>query len=464
MRALRNFLRLTIVFAGCAGVTAAFAGPCDVPSGSTLDDAAKIQFNCSSSRPLKDLPAGDQEFKVHYDFPVTVPTIDAPWRSIDPSSHPEQYLRALLEYGIRDNVAVDWRLEQSPGAHWCHAPWFHDGRERIHGMTRERGSRVRELGELQLSRAENWAVGFYNPVGCFALGQVWKDPARPKTKDFVFPADSFSIKLLFTTAPLIEVPYLTGSKSWNAAIGNDGSVRPMRLLQVDVAVKDPRAGPTGWVFGTFIYDAYAPGEDVWAKLVPVGLMWGNDPDLTLKRYEEEGGTPRQSWVNPDVAAKFVALPRHHLGLFGRLNGPVDNFKSACLACHGRALDWGRGIPADPADKITLEANRLLPIAINPTDEAALRMYFRNLQPTDPFVAGTQSLDFSLQLAGGIFNFRRWIDQNFPASGPETRDVMPYVFDSEKPGQPAVERSLSTAVPLERDISGQQVYSPFTRGD
>jgi hypothetical protein len=430
---------------------------CDVPENATLDTAAGILFNCSSTMALEELPPGEQEFAANFAFPEILPAVETPWRGIDFRTEPERYLRVLLAYGIKDNAPIDWRIERGSQS-WCHAPWFHDLRERIHGMTRERGSRLFELFEHQRSRAGNWAIGFYNGAGCYALGQVWQDPARPKTKGFVFPSNTFAIKLLFTTASVSQVPYLTGSKIWNAAIGDEGTVQEMRLLQVDVAVKDPAAGTvTGWVFGTFMYDAYAPGDDTWSKLVPVGLMWGNDPDLTAKKYQEEGGTVKESWVNPAVAARFFSLPRHHLGLFGRLNGPVDNFKSACLACHGRALDWGRGVPRE--GPINKEMNVLLPFSVDPYDEQALRRYFRNLVPDDSFVAGTQPLDYSLQLAGGIFNFRRWVDEAFSSQAEETRDVPPYVFNIERNGGGADLKPLSRELNHDRTMA-----SPFARGE
>ena len=31
---------------------------------------------------------------------------------------------------------------------------------------------------------------------------------------------------------------------------------------------------------SFIYDGRKPGDDPWAKLEPLGLMWGNDPFLS----------------------------------------------------------------------------------------------------------------------------------------------------------------------------------------
>ena len=97
----------------------------------------------------------------------------------------------------------------------------------------------------------------------------------------------------------------------------------MRLLQIDIAVKDDRAGTTGWYFATYAFDRNAPGTSSWLKMVPIGLMWGNDPK----------GTPLQElWINPSAPAYAKA----HLGADGRLNGPVDNRASACLSCHSTA--------------------------------------------------------------------------------------------------------------------------------
>lgn len=412
---------------------------CPAPSSPDYRAAAEAQFKCSSERKPENLPTGEREFQVKLDFPGDLPLpTDLPWKDIDFQSEPEKYIRALLAYGLKDNTAsqIDWRIENNTASRWCHAPWFHNQRERIHGMTAERSSRPKELHELQVTSARNWAIGFYNDIGCYALGKIWRDPTFPRTKDLSFPEGTYAIKLIFTTASLREVPYLTGSKEWNAAIGSndrtdDGTVVKMRLLQVDVAVRDSDANAyTGWLFGTFMYDAYAPGETVWEKLVPVGLMWGNDPDLTTVLYEERGRVSQQGWLNPAVAAKFFYLPRHNLGLHGRVNGPIDNPKSACLACHGRALDWGRGV--EPNTPVAEEAGLLRPFAPNPYDDGAVKNFFRNLKSHEPFVEGTQSLDYSLQTSDGLMRFRTWVVKNFSAEEKSTSDVPPYRFRVEQP--------------------------------
>lgn len=449
-----------VVTASCAHAK------CPVPAETGYEAAARAQFSCSSSRPLDDPSGAEREFVARYEFPQTAPPAqNLPWQGIDFKTQPEAYLRALLAYGLKDNAEVDFRLEDNNKSVWCHAPWFHNSRERLHGMTNERGSRVRELHSLQEFSARNVAVGIYNDIGCYALGTLWKDPAFPKTKGFTFPEGSYSIKLLFTNASTREVPYLTGSKVWNAATGARGAIEAFRLLQVDVAVRDSAADQyTGWLFGTFIYDAYAPGETVWEKLVPVGLMWGNDPTLTTGLFEQRGAVPKQGWFNEAVAQKFYHLPRHHLGLHGRVNGPVDNPRASCLGCHGRALDWGRAIPPDEKDPVHQEANLLLPFAPNPTDDNAVKLYFRNLKPDQPYIENTQSLDFSLQAAGGIARFRSWVAEKFPDQE-GTSDVPAYIFEAERDGA-TPEASLFTL--KLRQAAGAPPSTapgaPFTRGE
>jgi hypothetical protein len=152
----------------------------------------------------------------------------------------------------------------------------------------------------------------------------------------------------------------------------------VRLLQVDVAIRDSRANSTtGWVFGTFVYDGDVTGATPWDRLVPVGLMWGNDPNVT---EETKTSTTHliQSYINPSVG------PPQHLGRAGRLNGPVDNPKSSCLSCHSTA-EWQA-------------LSNTVPDATN------VMRWFRNIKATQAFDSGQRSLGYSLQLAVGIERF------------------------------------------------------------
>jgi hypothetical protein len=259
------------------------------------------------------------------------------------------------------------------------------GREFIHGMTKERTSQAGELAPTQLSEFHNWAVGFYNPPGGFTIGQVWQDADDPQVSAARFPVGTVSAKLLFTQATVEEVPFLAGTFEWQGNVWkslDDQERVPnmLRLLQIDVAVRDARADDTtGWVMGTFIYQNNAPGDTPWEKMQPVGLMWGNDPGVTPETVA--GGTALQeSWINPELNLK-------PFGWAGRLNGPVDNRISSCLSCHSTAQ-----IPS--SSNMTFRPPPRLP--------GALR-WFRNIKAGEPFDTNAVSADYSLQISAGILN-------------------------------------------------------------
>src|SRR5262249_17303258 len=141
----------------------------------------------------------------------------------------------------------------------------------------------------------------------FTIGKVWEDPESPNLDAAKFEDGAVAFKLLFTTATDTQVPFLANSFKWQANVDllnlspASTARRPadVLLLQVDVAVRDDRAETTtGWVFGTFMYQNDAPGSTPFERLVPVGLMWGNDPGLTQVEYDA-GQRPTQTWLNKD---------------------------------------------------------------------------------------------------------------------------------------------------------------------
>jgi hypothetical protein len=172
--------------------------------------------------------------------------------------------------------------------------------------------------------------------------------------------------------------------------------RDVLLLQVDVAVRDDRADDTtGWVFGTFMYQNDAPGAGPLERLVPVGLMWGNDPSLTKANYDM-GDRPAQTWLNK---AGMPATKSAHFGWLDRLNGPVDNPRSSCLSCHARAV-----VPYVPGNTFPQSTD-------DPDDPA--KMFFSNTKAGEVYQSapmGSTSLDYSLQLAVGV--------RLFPGSAPQ----------------------------------------------
>ena len=60
----------------------------------------------------------------------------------------------------------------------------------------------------------------------------------------------------------------------------------------------------------------------WFRLIPVGLMWGNDPGLTQVAFDENGDRPMEHWINPAANELLWQLRggRPAWGWNGRMNG------------------------------------------------------------------------------------------------------------------------------------------------
>lgn len=397
-------------------------------------------FNFPSAR--DNPPAGwtGPVFQLSQDYPLTAPAPETlPWKAFDFKTQPMQYINALLAYGLQGNIEVDFQGQKNAVRKWYHAPWMHPGREFIHGMTHERGSRPHELAPTQTALFQNWAVGMYNAPGGFAIGKVWANPTAPDPSLARFPDGTVAFKLLFTQAPVSQVPYLKNDFEWLSDINQVSKTgkppETLRLLQIDVAVRDTRnEALTGWVFGTFIYDGNSPGATPFQRLVPVGLMWGNDPTKVIS-----GGALQQTFINP-----VLNIPQH-LGFKKRLNGPVDNPVSSCLSCHSTATvslnpprPTIKGVPPN-----------------NPTN-AQLMSYFRNVKSGVPFSPGYTSLDYSLQLQVGIANF---VGSNPPApvapAGPASAAMA-------APRTAMRRRAMTVIVPMERDGTPEPPAIPRRR--
>lgn len=403
------------------------AGTLAVPSsdqGQTMSEVAKREFAKSArSECVPGLPC----FQLSNSFPSVMPEPEnLSFSSIDFRKEPNAYMAAVLAYVIEGNTEIDWEVSRNPVRIWYHAPWMHTEREPIHGLTRERGSRWRELSGTQSRRTQNWAVGFYNAPGGFAIGRVWRDQVRPDSRDVLFPVGTVTAKLLFTDATEAEAPYLYSAPNlvWDAAIDTGGNPAKMRLLQMDIAVKTGVGSSHGWVFGTFAFDGSKGQANYWDNLVPVGLEWGNSPGFDYDDFAK-GGSPAESIVDPSVLTKLGGrAPDLRMGYLGRMNGPVDSPLSSCLSCHSRALD-SRGGPAPdftPSDqalciqRVQLEAVRnetYQRVSNCVVDEKMVAFYTRNLPSDEPFLPGFNSLDYSLQLSLGIAHWHGWYKKAYP---------------------------------------------------
>ena len=283
-----------------------------------------------------------------------VPSGSRPWLAFDPRDADERlaYALALRNYALSSavvrgltpqlNADADYRdpaggtvTAAQRNQKWYPAPRMFYGstnapgtREAAHGMTLERTVDEDELGG-NTEPFRNYAVAYYDARGGRVFQRLWKTATpgvdQPKLSGMRFTEGSFVFKLLYSAAKPTDFPQdlLAQSLQVNILPNPDATPVPVRLMQIDIAVKDKRAGPTGWYFATYAYDASQPGTSPWTKMAPVGLMWGNDPG---------GGPLSESWIN--AAAPAYALA--HLGVGGRLNGPVDNPDSACMSCHSTA--------------------------------------------------------------------------------------------------------------------------------
>jgi hypothetical protein len=399
-------------------------------------------------------------FRLSQQFPASdpskaMPAPIYPWQAFDFRTQPAQYIKAVYDYVQEGNREVDWAVQDNAVRRWYHAPWMHygdKGREYVRGMTRERTTPAPaqpgkgELGPQQTACSQNWAVGFLNAPGGYTLGQVWADPNAPDPLKAVFPEGTVAAKLLFTAATVEQAPYLNDTLEWDANIDQlfagdpncrftgGRKVQKVRLLQMDLAIRDRRANDsTGWVFATYSYDGSRGGAGWWDRMVPVGVMWGNDPKLDQAAFNT-GTRVKESWINPDLRTP------QHLGFLGRLNGPVDNPISACLSCH-----------------MTAEVPARSPMTPPPPTNPNLMRWFDNMPAGNSFDQRAIGTDYNLQISNGIQNFQLW--KQAPQDG---HVAPPPQAGSASAASPMAMAIAPPAAPPSADseiltVNGEQVY-------
>jgi hypothetical protein len=379
------------------------------------------------------------------------PTGARPWLAFDPSmvSQRLQYLLALRNYAFVSGPLRAYKPQLTTDADyldplvgaiaqslrtqkWYPAPRMTYGdpsqpgtREATHGMTKERTMPVNELGGNTRTFA-NYAVAYYDARGSHTYQQVWSTatPGRdtPSTQNMHFADGGFVYKLLFSAAQPADFPQdiLQGSVATSIRPNSNGPAVPVRLLQIDIAVKDSRAGATGWYFATYAYDRTVQNTSPWRRMVPLGLMWGNDPN---------GPPLMQSWINPAAPA----YARMHLGVDGRLNGPVDNPVSACMSCHSTAQSPSIApiLPSGACNQAPFRANWFRNL---PGSQAFGRFSSTNgMCVTTPPATPPTAADYSLQLAATVTRVLSF--------GPTTN---PCTWNSAVPPSPVSPRGVSPA--------------------
>lgn len=451
-------------FALCAAAAALLA--CGSPDSEDAESANNA-YRTGNQRPypsyIDTAPQGysGPKFKLSQNYPNVVCNERLPWDGIDFRSPAgaKKLLLAARDYcfegfiksdpqrslaGANEPLDEDFRPETNEVRHWYHMPYLHVGsnpREAIHGMTRESDQRISRYNPDERNnpdrRQQNWGAAFYNAKAAAAIGKYWQGN-RPAGGAFEYPEGSVIFKLLFTEDPelpgtdlehpqAVVVPWLQGSPKWTANIHQKNrdpvipknqlpkQARAVRLVQMDIAIKvSYGVSPTGWIFGSLVYNRNAP-EDVierhrgwgaYGRVMPVGLSFGNDPNVMLPEAGMDGSRDlRESVYSIDIpdgpASKLrYGLDFRSLGVGGRVNGPGDNPKSSCLSCHTTARWNGTGQGLFD----TLFPN----IDITRSNWDNIKPWFVNLGRGQVFRIGNenaQPLDTSLQLQIALVNFR-----------------------------------------------------------
>ena len=288
------------------------------------------------------------------------------------------YVAAVKKFIEKDmsglvNEPMKWSPQQ---AGWYDMPWGGQGSPMANGSIDPESGREALLGSYtgQILQPDsypsnppklafqNHAVVYYNDVAGYQLGKIWKNPFQPDLSAAQFPEGSLVVKVEAVTLTEEQWSVLKNSsvsyiyRPTPASLANEPDptkrpaiVTPMRFLQMAVRVKDKVASPdTGWVFIAFAYDTRSTGTTVWDRAIPVGAMWGNDPELT--RFPNglgPSGQLQETWVN-DGLPKFIT---DGLGWGGRLAGPLDvGIRHNVVTVSGKR--YGNRDPKNPPDLAT----------------------------------------------------------------------------------------------------------------
>jgi hypothetical protein len=210
-------------------------------------------------------------------------------------------------------LLLDFPHWDGPTARWYNEPWLGSIRESIHGAyaAGQFGPEIFPGTGLQTT-FDTHVLTYYDERAAYTLYKVWKAAAVSpdvSTANFQFEEGSVIVKaaMFVSDDPTKQAdwwPATKGAAEWPLFLSipsaNPGSPAVLKsyVMQFDIIVKDNAAAPkTGWVFSTLVYDTDAPG-DAWDKMVPLGAMWGNDPDVNSALNPSQ--TLNETWINPQA--------------------------------------------------------------------------------------------------------------------------------------------------------------------
>lgn len=327
-------------------------------------------------------------FKLSHDWPSSgEPLTDTPWQAAISNGlitveNAPAYADALKQ-AVTDNsraLLQNYDTWDAAAAGWYNEPWLGSIREAIHGTYAAGAFGPAIFPDTGLhAEFQTHVLTYYDSLAATSLHNFWNaDAMTPNLEtakaQFIEGAIIVKAALFASTDPEMPTDWwdaMKGTQEWPLFLSLDDAqgnpmppqVWPSYLAQYDIIVKDSQSSPqTGWVFMTLVYDADAPGEDVWEKMVPLGVQWGNDPEATSADMPLT-----ENWINPE-APKYSTQT---LGWGGRLSGPNDGGRndivvdgefmanapnSGCISCHSTSqwnIDEGRMVsfllPSYPTD-------------------------------------------------------------------------------------------------------------------
>lgn len=362
-------------------------------------------------------------FTLSHNYPDSAsPIANAPWQQAlngQPisSSNALNYVNALKQY-VEPTITkyLYDRTNFNSGAEgWYQEPWTGAIREAVLGTYTGSGFGPGTFTTLNKAMT-TYVLTFYDQRAAYTLGQIWgKTASQPNLqKDAAqFVEGSVIVKFAFTTANYpdwdvmqngLTFPIYDTATAFTEVVYK---LRTVTFFQFDIIVKDSKTAPkTGWVFSTLVYDKNAPGKAVWDKMVPLGAMWGNDPDVNSTKNPTQ--PLKENVINP----KAPKYSTETLGWGGRLSGPNDGAvipfaydsttkitytnlqASSCMSCHSVAQDnLNSFLLPGPFPSPTADT---LPVFTPGGPQWSL--WFKDNYGNVPFDAGQTALDFDMVTA------------------------------------------------------------------
>ena len=356
-------------------MASAFAGQQAMPQSAFKPESALTARDLTalkSARPFQDNngqipPKKDYDgpmFRLNHAWPAKPlpPLTHAPWQAAInngpiTTANASAYADALKAAVTANGRALIMHYDtwDAAKADWYNEPWLGSEREAIHGTydAGEFGPAIFPNTGLKAT-FDTHVLTYYDARAAGSLRAVWGTTAMSpnvKTPNTQFTEGSIIVKAAVFVSEDASMPTdwwdaMKGAQVWPLYIPIGGvdpapppKVLPGYVAQFDIIVKDSQSSPTtGWVFMTLVYDASAPG-DIWDKMVPLGVQWGNDPQVRAP-----GAALTENWINP----KAPLYSTQTLGWGGRLSGPNDGARndiavngvvmpnapdSGCISCH-----------------------------------------------------------------------------------------------------------------------------------